>query len=125
MIGPPARAVERELVGRGVAHLDGDVERAVVHVGAELDERRRHVEAIVVDRDHRRRRAVAVLEIDVGATGSSRRTSASLPLRAANISAVKPPVGWSALLAIGERRDVSLPIEIGARFDAARSTTSI
>ena len=37
LIGPPPRAVERELIGRRVAHLDGDVERAVVGVGAELD----------------------------------------------------------------------------------------
>ena len=87
----PPRSVEGELVRRGVAHFDGEVQRAVVGVGAELDERSRHVEAIVVDRNHRRRRRVAVLQVRVRAGGRACGRSPSFPARAANINALKPP----------------------------------
>ena len=48
---------------------------------------------------------------------------ASLPLRAANMSAVKPPVGWSALWR--SVSDVTCPWRLGsAPASSSRSTTS-
>ncbi len=61
------RAVVRVPVRGRVAHLDGVIERAVVHVCAEVDELRREVEAIVDDRDHQRRGAIAVASVQVRA----------------------------------------------------------
>ncbi len=61
------RAVVRVPVRRRVAHLDRVVERAVVRVGAELEQRGREIEPIVHDRDHHRGRAIAVARVEVGA----------------------------------------------------------
>ena len=69
IVRPQTRSVVGKLIRGRLAHFDGDVKRSIVDVRAELGQRRRHVEPVVVDGDHHRGRAVAVLEIEVRLAG--------------------------------------------------------
>ena len=79
-------------------------------VGAELEQRRRQVEPVVDDGDgHAPSAPSPLVDLRIGAAlDRALRTTASWPLRAANISGVKPPVGWSACSRSCERGDVRL-----------------
>ncbi len=66
MIGAQPRPVVGAHVGRGVVHVDGEVQRTVVRVGAEVDQLAGEIEPIVDDGDHRRREAVAVGQLRIG-----------------------------------------------------------
>ena len=51
MIGAQPRAVVRAHVGRRVVHVDGEEQRSVVRVGAEIEQLRGQVEPVVDDGD--------------------------------------------------------------------------
>jgi hypothetical protein len=74
-------------------HVDGEIQRAVVRVGAEIDQRLRQIESVVDDGDDRRGDAVAVGQLRIGAALDQRLGDVFVPLRTANINAVNPPVG--------------------------------
>ena len=117
MIRSPPRPVERELVGRGITHLDGNVQRSVVDVGAELDERASNVEAIVVDRHHRRRCGVAVLEIEVGAAGNQLADERVVSGASGVHQCAEAPARMVGVVTLFQRGDVRLAIDIGAGLD--------
>ena len=67
MIRAQPRAVKRKLIGGGVAHFHSGVQRSVVDIGAKIPQRCGQIKTIVVDGDHRRGSAVAVLEVQIRA----------------------------------------------------------
>ena len=74
------------------------------------------VETVVDDGDHRRGAPSPLVSFGSAPPLISASATSSYPLRAANISAVKPPVGWSPFLRSVSVRDVRLAIGIRAGF---------
>ena len=98
-------------------HVDGEVERAVVRIGAEVDQGLCEVESIVDDRDDRRGRAVAVGQLRIRAALDQRANRGFVTVAGGEHQRGESAGGVIGVLAFLESGDVRLLVGIGLRVE--------
>ncbi len=111
-----ARTVMGAHVGRGVVHVDGEIERAVVRVGAQVQQLRREIEPIVDDRHHGRREPVAIGQLGIRAALEERRRDVFVSVARREHQRGETAGRMIAVLPFVDAVDVRLPVGLGAGF---------
>ena len=114
MIGAQPRTVVGAHVGRGVVHVNREVQRPVIRVGAQIEQVAGQIEPIVDDGEHRRREAVAVGQLRIRPTLDERGDGFVVTVARRKHQGGEAARGVIGVLAFVDARDATLAIRVGA-----------
>ena len=117
MIGAQTGAVTRSHIRRRVMHVDSEIERAIVGIGAEVDKRPRKIESVIDDGDDERSDVVAVGQTQIRTALRQQACHRVVSVAHGVHERREPAGGMIGVLPRFKRRDARLPVGIRLRVE--------